>query len=154
MSKREHLPHIQVRNAQRAISLDVPSLQSFAEIALGLAWRRKRARAEINSTPTIFIFIVSDRRMAQLHEQFCGMAEPTDVLTFQHGEIAISAQTAARQARAFRSTLDRELHLYLVHGLLHLCGYDDRNSRSRAVMHRVQCSLLQLAEKREPARLV
>jgi probable rRNA maturation factor len=96
--------------------------------------------------------------MARLHERFCGIAGATDVLTFQHGEIVISAQTASRHGRKFRSSLDQELRLYILHGLLHLCGYDDVTARERARMERVQCSLLKKAalaarrEARPPAR--
>jgi probable rRNA maturation factor len=135
-------PPIHVRNAQRTVPLSTRALQAFAEIAIALAWRRKRARSEMASAEAIFVFVVSDRRMARLHKKFCGITGSTDVLTFQHGEIVISAQTAARQARAFRTSIDHELRLYILHGLLHLCGYDDATSRARAIMKRLQLSLL------------
>ncbi len=63
---------------------------------------------------------------------------PTDVITFQHGEIFISAETACRRAKTHRTSLGQELRLYLVHGLLHLHGFDDRDPASAARMHRVQ----------------
>src|SRR5204863_455405 len=83
-----------------------------------LAWKQKQPEAEIASVPAISVLIVGDRRMAALHKEFCGFAGPTDVLTFQHGEIVISAETAARQARIFHSNLIAEIRLYLLHGLL------------------------------------
>jgi probable rRNA maturation factor len=64
--------------------------------------------------------------MALLHRKFLRQAGPTDVLTFQHGEIFISVETARRNARAFGNSLRRELKLYIVHGLLHLHGFDDQ----------------------------
>ena len=67
-----------------------------------------------------------------------GIAGPTDVITFQHGEICISVETALRQAAAFGTSLEHELRLYLVHGLLHLHGFDDRTPRGRARMKAVQ----------------
>ena len=67
--------------------------------------------------------LISDRRICQLHRQFLGQRGPTDVLTFRHGEIFISVETAKRHARAFANPLVRELQLYIVHGLLHLHGF-------------------------------
>ena len=92
--------------------------------------------------PEITVSIVSDRRMAALHKEFCGLAAPTDVLTFQHGEIVISAETAVRQARMFHSNLVCEIQLYLLHGLLHLAGFDDLATNQRRQMHRLQKKLL------------
>jgi len=64
--------------------------------------------------------------------------EPTDVITFQHGEIVISVETAKRQARQFNTTLDHELRLYIVHGLFHLHGFDDNTAAGAAEMKRAQ----------------
>jgi len=83
--------------------------------------------------------------MAALHKEFCGLAGPTDVLTFQHGEIVISAETAARQARIFHSSLATEIQLYLLHGLLHLAGFDDVTTQQRKRMQRLQDKLLAAA---------
>jgi len=80
--------------------------------------------------------------MTKLHQRFLGIPEPTDVLTFHHGEIVISAETARRQARALGSTTEDELRLYVLHGLLHLCGFDDKSARARAAMHQIQNQLL------------
>jgi probable rRNA maturation factor len=138
-------PRIAVRNIQRTISLSLDSLRSFAEIAMMLVWPRRRAASGIISASVVLVSVVSDQRMARLHKRFCGVTGPTDVLTFQHGEIVISAETASRHARKFRSSLDQELRLYILHGLLHLCGYDDVTARERARMERVQRSLLKKA---------
>ena len=83
--------------------------------------------------------------MAALHRKFCGAPGPTDVLTFQHGEIVISADTAARQARMFQSNVTAEMQLYLLHGLLHLAGFDDVTPDQRKRMHRLQKRLLATA---------
>src|SRR5437868_2711581 len=145
MKRGERLPAIQVRNAQRSIKIRLPQLQSFAEIACTLAWnhkRHKRLGSGSASIPMIVVAIISDRHMARLHQRFSGAPGPTDVLTFRHGEIVISAEMARRQARAFGSTTENELRLYILHGLLHLCGFDDTSARARAAMHQVQDQLL------------
>src|SRR5437762_14312538 len=98
-------PSIEVRNLQRTVLISTRRLQRFAEIACALVWKHKHPGAEIASVPAISVLIVSDRRMAALHQKFCGTSGPTDVLTFQHGEIVISAETAARQARIFERSL-------------------------------------------------
>ena len=135
-------PPIEVRNIQRTIRVSTDRLQRFANTACALVWKHKQPRAEIASVPEITVLIVSDRRMAALHKEFCGLAGPTDVLTFRHGEIVISAETAARQARIFHCNLMAEIQLYLLHGLLHLAGFDDLAANQRRQMHRLQKKLL------------
>ena len=141
-------PPIEVRNVQRKVRVSTGSLQRFANTASALVWEHKRPRAEIASVPEITVLIVSDRRMATLHQEFCGLAGPTDVLTFRHGEIVISVETAARQARMFHSNLVCEIQLYLLHGLLHLAGFDDAVPDARKRMHQLQKKLLASALRR------
>jgi probable rRNA maturation factor len=64
------------------------------------------------------------------------------VLTFQHGEIFISVETAKRHARAFGNSLASELRLYIVHGLLHLHGFDDQTRTGARNMHKMQEKIL------------
>jgi probable rRNA maturation factor len=138
-------PSIEVRNLQRTVRISIRRLQRFANIACALAWKHKQPGAEIASVPAISVLIASDRRMAVLHKEFYGLAGPTDVLTFQHGEIVISAETAARQARVFHSNLTAEIQLYLLHGLLHLAGFSDVTAQQRQRMQRLQNKLLATA---------
>jgi probable rRNA maturation factor len=140
--RRRTPPPIEVRNVQRTIRVSTDRVQRFANTACALVWKHKQPRAEIVSVPEITVLIVSDRRMAVLHKTFCGLAGSTDVLTFRHGEIVISAETAARQARIFRFNLMAEIQLYLLHGLLHLAGFDDLAANQRRQMHRLQKKLL------------
>ena len=80
--------------------------------------------------------------MAALHRQFCGIPGSTDVLTFQHGEIVISADMAATQARTFGTNVTVEIQLYVLHGLLHLAGFDDVTPSKRRQMHELQERLM------------
>ena len=132
------LPFITIRNVQRSVFFSTRKLQRFAVLASQLVWQTRRPKSEIASLNQIYVLVVSDRRMAALHKEFCGIPGPTDVLTFQHGEIVISADTAARQARIFHSDLMDELQLYLLHGLLHLDGFDDVEPSQRKRMLRLQ----------------
>ena len=89
------------------------------------------------------IAVVDDATIAEVHGRFLGQHQPTDVITFPfhdpgqgpvEAEIVISAETACREARRRRLSPLRELALYLVHGLLHLCGYDDHDEQERKRM--------------------
>jgi probable rRNA maturation factor len=64
--------------------------------------------------------------------------EPTDVITFEHGEIVISAETAVIHARKYKQSVDVELALYTVHGLLHLNGYEDGDANDAKRMRKTQ----------------
>jgi probable rRNA maturation factor len=120
-------PRIRVRNVQRKIPVNVGELERFAVNAVQRCLQlRKQERTDLRNLREVFVWLISDRRMAILHREFLGQSCPTDVLTFQHGEIFISVETARRHARAFGSSLVRELELYIVHGLLHLHGFDDQ----------------------------
>lgn len=115
-------------NLQRKISIDVNELQHFIEktqIAVSDIQQRRFSVAFIN-----------DSRMKQLNELFRGKKMTTDVLSFPHepdefdpdkdnlGDIVISAEQAAKQATENGLTLEGEIKQLILHGLLHLCGYD------------------------------
>ncbi len=68
----------------------------------------------------------------------------TDVITFNHGEIVLSADTARRQALEHGETTDREIARYIVHGLLHLNGHEDADPDDAATMWRAQEHVLRL----------
>jgi len=96
--------------------------------------------------------LVGDKKMADLHQQFLGIPGPTDVLTFPletdkkgrplSGEVVICMPEARRRCRESGGKLRDELLLYALHGLLHLCGYDDRTDRDFKAMHRMEDRIL------------
>ena len=137
------MPAITVRDRQRTVRVNWRPLQDFADRALLASLKFPGRKSEVLSQlDEIGIALVSDRRIAQLHRRFLNEAGPTDVITFQHGEIFVSTETAQRQARAFRTSLEHELRLYIVHGLLHLRGYDDKTPAGAAEMKRLQEKLV------------
>jgi len=85
---------------------------------------------------TFSIAFISDRRMRELNKFFRGKDTTTDVLSFPYepdefdvdktnlGDIVISAEQAQRQAKENGLTLDNEIKQLILHGILHLCGYD------------------------------
>jgi len=96
--------------------------------------------------------LVGERRMAALHERFMDIAGPTDVLTFElehdgrgrvtAGEVVACVPHAVREARRRGVSARDEVLLYALHGMLHLCGYDDRTQRDFAKMHRREDQIL------------
>lgn len=116
--------------------------------------RHLRAAHAILRPPLVelSVALVGDRRMSDLHEQFLGIPDPTDVLTFPMdedenghvlaGEVVVCVPEARRQAKRRNVPLERELLLYALHGMLHLCGYDDRTDAAFKMMHRTEDEIL------------
>ena len=143
------IAQIRVQNLQRKIAVNVAELQQFAAKALRACLRLPRRKpTDLTRLSEIFVLLVSDRRMASLHRQFLNQTRPTDVLTFQHGEIFISVETARKHARTFGNSLARELRLYIVHGLLHLHGFDDRKRADAHRMAKIQKRILTATNER------
>jgi probable rRNA maturation factor len=91
--------------------------------------------------------LVSDRCMSELHRRFLQLEGPTDVITFQDGEIFLSVETARRHARTLHTSVIKELQLYLVHGLLHLRGFDDKTAAGSRAMKLTQERIVRAASK-------
>ena len=106
---------------------------------------RKTLFLENNCSPgEINIILIDDAQMKELNLLYSGRFLATDVISFDDSinsreilaDIAVSTQTALRQARVFRTTPVHEVYLYIIHGLLHLLGYDDKGPRQRRVMNK------------------
>jgi probable rRNA maturation factor len=140
------MPKVAVRNLQRTVAVNVVDLEKSAAKAVRLCLQiHKNKSTDLTKLREVFVLLISDRRMASLHRQFFHRVGPTDVMTFQHGEIFISAQTARRHAHRFGNSLARELRLCVVHGLLHLHGFDDRNETEAQKMEAIQRRILRRA---------
>ena len=109
--------------------LEGVSSETLARFAVR-ARRAARLRGEVE------ILVAGDRELRALNRRFCRQDRPTDVLSFpaaDHnglaGDIAISATTARRNARRFGHPLADELKVLILHGILHLAGYDHEHDR-------------------------
>jgi probable rRNA maturation factor len=123
---------VHVRDALRRKVLHRSRLQTLAQHILSEAGA---ADTELS------VSVVGDRRMRRLNRQYRGLDRSTDVLAFAMreapkasrsmlGDVVISIDTAFRQARAAKHSVDREVVMLLIHGILHLLGYDhERNPR-------------------------
>ena len=115
-----------------------------------------RAGAEVHVT------FVTDARIGRLNRQYRGASRATDVLAFTLegpgpgrllGEVIVSAETACRQARRLGVPVGLELGLLVVHGLLHLVGYDDRYPLEARLMHERERGILREAFGSVPEHL-
>jgi probable rRNA maturation factor len=119
---------IDVLNLQRKVRLDTAEFRRFHE-------QLSSTVAEAEGR-TFSVAFVSDRRMTELNRFFRGKDSATDVLSFPHepdpfdtdrsqiGDIVISAEQAETQAGQNGLTLEAEIKQLILHGFLHLCGYD------------------------------
>jgi len=106
---------------------------------------RRVLRLEGHSRASISIAVVDDETIQGINRTHLGHDWPTDVITFPLsapgeaillGELVVSAETACATAREHSLDAAGELALYVVHGLLHLCGYDDRTEADASVMRK------------------
>jgi len=84
------------------------------------------------------VSLVSDETIARVHGEFLSDPSPTDVITFHHGEILVSFDTARTAAPEAGTCVGAEVLLYMVHGLLHLMGHGDAGKEERIRMHQLQ----------------
>lgn len=138
----------------RSISIHVarPGLQVDArKIDAAIAALDAEARRFRGGCPAgeLSLAFFTDRALADLHGRFLDDPSETDVITFegepdlgQAGEICVSADAALRCAgpRGF----SRELTLYVVHGWLHLAGYDDLKPALKRVMRRAESRAMEV----------
>ena len=127
---------IEVVNRQRRVKIDTGAWTDFSAKALD---------AIGNSGSSATIAFVSDKSIRKLNKDFRGVDKPTDVLSFPAdepnnlGDVAVSVETAARQAKENRLTFDNEVAQLILHGLLHLSGYDHETDNGE--MNRLELKL-------------
>jgi probable rRNA maturation factor len=133
------LPSLHVHNHQRQHKLDLRWLKKVAKAALpGCRGAAKSPDAPSLHLEEIEISLISDEEISRVHAEFLEDPTPTDVITFHHGEILISVDTAERQGSENGNSIADETALYIVHGLMHLGGWDDHEPDEAAEMARVQ----------------
>ena len=136
-------------HSERDHPLDLAWLDQLGQRALPHVISAQRKGSMLAEFDEIEISLVNDDTIAQVHGEFMNLPTPTDVITFHHGEILISIDTAERQARDYSHSWQEEVALYIVHGLLHLAGYKDKTPEDFASMATAQARILAdcIAEK-------
>ncbi len=131
---------LSIRNRQKTCEVDTRLLRKIIGHAL-------RSIESIDTHELCFHLVEADE-MTRVNKQFLDHEGSTDVITFDHqedpdadhlyGEIFICLADAVKQAGRFRTTWQSELTRYAVHGILHLCGYDDLNDSDRKEMKQAE----------------
>ena len=124
---------IEVVNRQRRRPIDSERWSKFVEVALGKLGKERQGA---------IVSFVSDHRMRELNREFRGLNRTTDVLSFPYeceqfersfdggiGDVVISVEQAARQADEHGLSFETEVAQLILHGLLHLCGYDHETDK-------------------------
>ncbi|OGP05576.1 MAG: rRNA maturation RNase YbeY [Deltaproteobacteria bacterium GWA2_38_16] len=124
-----------IQNKQKKIRIPLKKVNQWIKKILFLKkWGHE-------SPPELSIIFVSDAVIQKMNKRYRGKNKPTDVLSFPApchseakpknllGDIMISAETAKRDSRKFKISFDEELKFLLIHGFLHLLGYDHEASR-------------------------
>lgn len=136
---------IAVFNRQSRRRIDLGRLRRLGRSALNAVLNRPvpaGREGALAGLRRVEVAIVSDEEIARVHEQFMGISGPTDVITFDHGEIVISADRADEEGASRQTGCDREIALYLIHGLLHLRGFDDKIPEAAEAMEAAQAAIL------------
>jgi probable rRNA maturation factor len=112
----------------------------------GLARFARKAQKLAGVGGEVDVLIAGNRRLQQLNRRFRKKNKPTDVLSFprrEGGDIAISAEIAGKNARLYRHSAAQELKVLILHGMLHLAGYDHEtdNGQMAKVEHKLRAKL-------------
>jgi probable rRNA maturation factor len=138
------MPKVSIASPQEIVPLDRGRLREVARTVLA---------GEGHADHEISLAFVDNPTSQRLNKQFLDHDEPTDVLSFPlsdsgakklAGELVIGAEVALAQARDLGHEVDAELSLYVIHGLLHLCGYNDKAAQDAKEMRARERHYLQI----------
>jgi probable rRNA maturation factor len=133
------------------VDWEIDAPQSLAEPDVERLLRPGLDREGQDGAWVFALRFVDDAEIGRLHEAFMGDPSPTDIITFpydpedgeQGGDIVISVDTAARNAAEHGWSTDQELRFLVLHGLLHVLGWDDATGTDRAAMLARQHELME-----------
>ena len=131
---------VEIANLQKHYEINKSKIKKVVKIVLD---------KEVKSAKLSIAF-VDNEEIKRLNERFLGSNEVTDVIAFPlnnkedilSGEIVISVETAVEVANKKKSSIEGEIILYLVHGILHLLGYNDKNKKNATIMHEKESEIL------------
>jgi probable rRNA maturation factor len=137
-----------IRNRQRKIVFDLAFIRDMAESALPACLAAVRSpRSALGRLEEIEATIVSNQAIAKVHGEFLNDPSPTDVITFPYGEILIGAGVVSENAARFGCDASEEAVLCVIHGLLHLAGWDDHTLRDAKDMAQKQEQIFKIARR-------
>jgi len=131
--KRKRGAEFQLKNNQRKVKIN------FIKVMLTL----EKNRALFPAPPSyIDVVLVSNKKITEINKQFLHKNTPTDILSFklssQTGELIISAEMAAENAKRYDISTEYEVLYLIIHGYLHLKNYTDYTDKDREKMFKIQ----------------
>lgn len=132
---------ISVHNLDKELSITEEQLSDL------IRQTSKKLELDIQSVQVIF---VDDEKLRTMHEQYLNDPDYTDVMTFNlsndsiEGEIYISDDRVKENAKLFKVTIENEICRNIIHGLLHLAGYTDKEEPEKTIMKQKEDELLSL----------
>ena len=114
------------------------------------AWIRAVAKSYGRRVGEVGYMFVNDDKILEVNREYLGHDYYTDVITFDYdeddvvsGDVVISLDTVASNAHLFNKTYEDELYRVIIHGILHLCGINDKGPGERAIMEAAENKALQ-----------
>lgn len=115
-------------------------------------WIKKAIESESYALKSINIIFCSDSMLSELNVKYLKHKTLTDIITFDYaeskgtimGDIFISIPRVRENAGKFKTKFDEELHRVIIHGVLHLMGFKDKNTRQKSIMRNKEDSYLSL----------
>ncbi|MBK6446494.1 MAG: rRNA maturation RNase YbeY [Bacteroidetes bacterium] len=109
-------------------------------------WIIKAIRSEGYQLENLNIIFCSDKKLLQMNKDYLQHNYYTDIITFDlssvkktvEGDIFISVETVLTNSQRFKTTFQDELHRVMIHGVLHLLGYSDKNPKAQAMMKKME----------------
>ena len=135
---------ITLNNQQKKVLLNLPQVEQIIKAIL---------RHEGLKTATLSVVFVTDSQIKLLNKKFLGRSYATDVLAFDlrdketenlRGDVIISLDTVLRNSKVFNSSFAQEVVLCVIHGILHLLGFDDHRSVDIKKMRAKEQQLLKI----------
>ena len=140
-------PVLILSNCQNEVPLGAAFTVSAAKAVSGIFAAERCARGG-----NVNVCVMNDRQIRAINRLYLGHNSATDVISFNlqerkngamQAEIAVSAQTAARNASKYGNSTKKELLVYIIHGVLHAMGYDDRTETERTIMQKKTDALIE-----------
>lgn len=147
---------LEIRNDQERIEADEKLMELLEKVA-----SRTLERLGMDDAPVVSLTLTDDAGIKELNRDWRGVDAPTDVLSFAMeegeddgfstpegeprllGDVVISLERAAAQAEEYGHSFEREASYLLVHGILHLAGYDHEDEAGRAEMRSLEEEVLE-----------
>jgi len=143
---------ILIKNQQKIIKINQRKTKGIIKKVL--------QHLKVNEKSEISVLFTDDKFIRSLNTKYRGIDKPTDVLSFSLqegdvkspevesdkllGDIIISAETAKMQADSLNHSMERELTVLLIHGLLHLTGYDHEEDKDYNIMRKKESEILKI----------